>query len=103
MDRVDDPQLCLITPHNSFIFVPNDSSTILTLQTSYREMPARHLLEMVDENEIDRSAASCTDDGYGLRGKFLRNGYTESRGDLCDQLHDRRCTLLGQPIYRNES
>src|SRR5687768_6210272 len=96
-------QLCLITPSNTFIFTPDDISTILTVQTPHRKMSACDVLKMVDKNKIDRGAASCTDYGYGLSGEFLRNGDAESRGDLGNQLDDGWCALFGEPIYSNES
>src|SRR6516225_5680663 len=56
-------------------------------------MTVRPVLEMLDENEVDGSAAQRPDDRDGLCQCLLRHDEAEPGGDLRQETDDGRCAL----------
>src|SRR5215467_13560446 len=57
----------------SIVFGPHRVDAVDAFEPADREMTARDILEVLDEGEIDRRTADCTDDRHGLRRHFLRD------------------------------
>src|SRR5271163_4145810 len=66
-------------------------------------MAARHRLEMVGEDSVDRGAADRSENRHRLGGELLADGYPESRGDLADQPHHHRGRLPGHALSQDET
>ena len=49
------------------------------------EMPAGHVLKVVEEHEIDGGTTGGTEDGNGLSGGFFGDLHAEAAGDLSNQ------------------
>jgi len=57
-------------------------------------VPARHVLEVADEQGVDEPARHCADDGHGLRGGFLG----DNDADLSWQSLGARSADVNSPL-----
>jgi hypothetical protein len=60
---------------------------------------AGHVLEVLDECIVHRSAAECADDREGLRGDLLGHHESEARSDLGYELQEDRRSLLDDAAF----
>src|SRR5271170_544343 len=74
-----------------------------SLQPAHDEMAARHRLEMIGEDCVDRGAADRSENRHRLGGELLADGYAESRGDLADQPHHHRGRLPRYALLQDET
>ena len=54
-----------------FILFPHKMGIVRSFEPTDNEVTPCHLLEMVDEQDVDHEASGRTDYGYGLRSNFL--------------------------------
>src|ERR1035437_8454025 len=75
----------LPTAHRNFqiqIVLANDFRSVPALQTTHNEVPASHVLEIINKDGIDQRSAQGADDGKNLCRCFLGDVY---RVAFCDQ------------------
>src|SRR5947199_7848305 len=65
-------------------------------------MTARDILEVLDEGEIDRRTAYCTDNRNRLRGDLLGNDNAEARSDLSQEANEKRRALAYRALVQRE-
>src|SRR5271165_7366617 len=64
------------------VFGPHGIAAIDPLEPAHGEMTARHVLEVLDKNEVDGRSTQRADDRDGLRSELLRYDDAKARGDL---------------------
>jgi hypothetical protein len=72
------------------------------LEPADRKMTTGHLLEVLDERIVHRSAPKGANDRKCLRCDLLGHHQPEARGYLGDELEKDRSTLLDDPTLGNE-
>ncbi len=87
----------------AFVLSTHQFFAVRPLESAYREMAARHVLEVLDECVVDRSAAQCTDQRNGLRRELLRHHEPEAGRDLRDKANENRGALLDGPALDDKS
>ena len=67
------------------VLFPYDIFPVLALQPANREVPVRHILKVMDEDEVDRAAADRAHHRNRFRNHFFGNRYAEPLRDYREE------------------
>src|SRR5206468_3733258 len=84
----------LVRPSEALVLRLHHVLAVASFEPANAEMPARHVLEMLDEGIVHSGAPERAENRDGLRRSLLRHHRSEAGGDLGQKAHENRSAFL---------